>query len=111
MSNLNPGKFWRLLLTLLVAALIAAGTGIAGAAQLPPLPEIPPALVAAHPDLVQRRAALGRERDTLRARTVRHNGQCQSVEEGSPEEVRCNEALDALREAVDRHVNTPATNT
>ena len=41
---------WRALLLSITAAILALTIGSAGAAQLPPLPEIPPAVGAVHPD-------------------------------------------------------------
>ena len=107
MGKLHPGKannFWRPLLPIIAVALLALCSGIAGAAQLPSLPEIPPPIAAAHPDLVQRRAALVQERDALRIRTGKHNSRCGSVEEGSHEAARCDEALALLSADVDRHI-------
>lgn len=85
----------------LLGLLVAGGSA---AEEIPPFPRISSATAAAHPEFPQRLNALIKERDTLRARTQIHNGQCQSVDVGSPAEARCSAALAALGADIDRHI-------
>lgn len=78
--------------------------GPVAAQTIPVLPEISPAIAAAHPDLAQRRYALAMERDVLRNNTRQHNGRCRNVEEGSPEHARCDISLAKLEAHIRRHI-------
>lgn len=77
----------------------------ANARVIPVLPELSPALAAAHPELVRRRAELMVERLRLRELANRHNAACGAVLEGSPEEQRCEIAREPLTRDRDRHAD------
>ncbi|MFN0317944.1 MAG: hypothetical protein ACKVQA_23200 [Burkholderiales bacterium] len=72
----------------------------AEAKPVPALPAVSPAIAAAYPHLVSRRAELIGERNALRDRTSHHNNACRSVEEDSSEAARCDDALCILPKRV-----------
>lgn len=91
------------------AALLASGLSLLfmtgeAAAEIPAIPEIPPAVAASHAELVQQRAALLQERAVLKARAAMNKVECQAVKEKSPEEARCIDSSSAISKDVDRHV-------
>lgn len=89
--------------SLLAMALLTLGE--AGAEAIPALPDIAPATAAAHPALLASRTRLLGERSRLRERTDQHNAACRSVLEDSPQAARCDAALEALSNEVDRHID------
>lgn len=74
------------------------------ARQIPALPELSPALVAAYPDLVRQRQALVAERGVLRKNTEEHNKRCEHVEEGSAAEANCDISYAQLAAEIARHI-------
>jgi hypothetical protein len=92
-------------LMLALGVLAALGVALpALAQQIPALLSIPPAVAAAHPELIQWRATLVAERDDLRTKTAGHNSRCSAVEEGSNNEVPCRDELADLSSALKAHI-------
>lgn len=91
---------------LIMAALLMLGPflGVAAAAAIPAIREIPAAVAAVHPELVSRRATLLQERSVLRQRDNEHNKQCSAVEQGSAADRLCLAARAALAADIDRHI-------
>jgi hypothetical protein len=94
-------------LTLIFALLAAfALAAPAAAQQIPGLLIVPPAVGAAHPDLIQWKAALVTEREELHNKVAVHNKNCSAVEEGSNNEVPCREELADLGSALKAHIES-----
>lgn len=92
-----------------LSALIAGGLSLLfmigeAAAEVPAIPEIPPAVAASNAQLVQQRAALLQERAALKARAAANKSECQAVKEKSAADARCVESSSAISTDVDRHI-------
>ncbi|HXP95586.1 MAG TPA: hypothetical protein VN809_02665 [Telmatospirillum sp.] len=74
------------------------------AADIPALLEIPAPLAQADPSLVERRQALETARGTLWRQVQAHNAQCDSVEEGSAQDIACTQAQADLSASLERHI-------
>lgn len=79
-------------------------TGTACAGSIPPLPEVDAATAAAHPELAEKRTALGAERDTLREISGKQGAACGEVEEGTPKERDCAAWLERITQDVGLHI-------
>ena len=90
-------------------ALLAGGLALLfmtgeAAAEIPAIPEIPPAVSAGHAELVQQREMLIQQRAALKTRAAMNKIECQAVKEKSPEDARCIESSSAISTDVDRHI-------
>jgi hypothetical protein len=72
--------------------------------QIPALSDIAPRVAASHPDLIARRTALQKERDSLHAQVRSMNERCASVEEGSSAAAACQTDQAALRSELTAHI-------
>lgn len=81
-------------------------TGRAEAVDIPALIEIPSAIAAANPELVQQREALVKDRELLGTRARSHTSTCRAVEEGSAAEANCIQSLKALASIGNAHIET-----
>ena len=78
--------------------------GTAGAVEIPPLSDLPPAITTANPELVKQRETLAQERETLGARARSHNLTCRAVEKDSAADTICIQALATLTSAINSHI-------
>jgi len=89
-------------------AIMAAGllglAAQASAQQIPALTALPASVAASNPNLVDRRAALVRERATLHGKIDKLNARCAAVKEGSAAEASCNRDQAALRTVLNSHI-------
>lgn len=91
---------------MLIAVLLWSGRALA--ASIPPLPEVDSATASAKPELAAKREALSKERDALRAQSVKQKEACGAVEEDTPAERDCAAWLERITADVERHIE--ATN-
>lgn len=102
LQNMAAGIRPHLRLALASALSLFAAVG-AVAEPIPALPEILDEMAAAHPQLVQQRATLIKERKVLLERTNKHNEACSAVEEGSAADASCTKAYAELSAAINSH--------
>lgn len=89
--------------SLVLAALFIA-VGTANAQGIPALVELSSQVATADPSLAGERVQLSAERQALRVKTKRHNAACGAVEEGSPQEAPCRQALTELNGEIEAHI-------